>query len=96
MCKFVQFTTKLKIYIYTQTHIIESLEVDQECEHRKIIQLNSSLDLWFRTHFIIFFLKKKSEKTKMLITTIKHFKKNDEAIKEKLIRTIKLLFLYVS
>ena len=70
MCKFVQFTTKLKIYIYTQTHIIESLEVDQECEHRKIIQLNSSLDLWFRTHFIIK-KKKESEKTKMLITTIK-------------------------
>ena len=64
MCKFVQFTTKLKIYIYIyiyiQTHIIESLEVDQECEHRKIIQLNSSLDLWFRTHFII----KKKKKVK--------------------------------
>ena len=73
------------------------MEVDQECEHRKIIQLNSSLDLWFRTHFIIKKKKtKKSEKTKMLITTIKPFKKNDKAIKEKLIRTIKLLFLYVS
>ena len=71
------------------------MEVDQECEHRKIIQLNSSLDLWFRTPFIIL-KKKKSEKTKMLITAIKPFKKNDEAIKEKLIRTVKLLFLYVS
>ena len=38
----------------------------------------------------------KIEKTKKLITTIKPFLKNGEAIEEKLIRTIKLLFLYVS